>query len=206
LRNRSCIIPGQSIPELGWPPRVVMRLRQLQPRSWPQGLAKFLKACSLNSRTIADEVIDFCCSAHGSYWRHFSDLTLVVGKVCLSGKTGSNRRAIRYPAFNVWCRGRNPQWLKPRLTSPLMYSPLVVPCAASRACGLQGVDWRVVIKKSPDLGGLLGFRTLRVIRLRHVFDVPHVPIPLVAALGRFARKSLRWSIPAAYPTRPRSVL
>ena len=52
------MIPGQSIPELGWPPRVVTRLRQLQPRSWPQGLAKFLKACSLNSRTIADEVIE----------------------------------------------------------------------------------------------------------------------------------------------------
>jgi len=51
------MITGQSIPELGWPPQVVMRLRQLQPRSWPQGLAKFLKACSLNSRTIADEVI-----------------------------------------------------------------------------------------------------------------------------------------------------
>jgi len=38
-------------------------------------------------------------------------------------------------------------------------------------------------------GGLFGFRTLQVIRLRHVFKVPHVPVPLVAALGRFARKS-----------------
>src|SRR5580692_9362073 len=33
LRNRSGMIPGQSIPELGRPPRVLMRLRQLQPRS-----------------------------------------------------------------------------------------------------------------------------------------------------------------------------
>jgi hypothetical protein len=51
------MIPGQSIPELGWPPQVVMRLRQYS-RVVAQGLAKFLKACSLNSRTIADEVIE----------------------------------------------------------------------------------------------------------------------------------------------------
>lgn len=48
-----------------------------------------------------------------------------------------------------------------------------------------------VFKKRAPFGGLFELRTLRVIRLRHVSKALHVPVPLIAALGRFALSPTR---------------
>jgi len=57
--------------------------------------------------------------------------------------------------------------------------------------GVHAIHASVVLKKRAPRKGLFELRTLRVIRLRHVSKALHVPVPLIAALGRFALSPTR---------------
>src|SRR5690348_1907256 len=95
LGNRSSMIPGLIYSgELGRPPRVVMRLRQLQPRSWLQGrsrqILEGLLAKQPDHRRRGDRIMTFFAAAQnvrlsdqvGRSEEHTSELQSPVHLVC----------------------------------------------------------------------------------------------------------------------------